>query len=103
MQSTAQQIYLEPNPIPELKIVEKPLYCVGTQVQGWGRDGSWEAFKDDMSALYACNSRWLGGRFITWELEFWTFSKGMQRKRGGYFDVETGVYFYGGRGELKNA
>lgn len=77
-----------------LKVVEQPLYLVGTQVVSLGRENSWEAFKDDLSALYTCNSRWLGGRFVAWTLEILT-PNGLREKRGGYFDTETGTYYFG--------
>lgn len=95
MQNLAVKTY--PVEIPELKVVEQPLYLVGTQVVSLGRENSWEAFKDDLSALYTCNSRWLGGRFVSWTLEA-LGPRGLQKKRGGWMDAETGLYIYGGRG-----
>ena len=94
MQTTAQQNYPEPLPIPELKLIEKPLYYVGTQVISLGRKNSWEAFTDTLSALYVCNSRWICGRFVTWTLKTLT-PNGLRDKRGGYFDTETGTYYFG--------
>jgi hypothetical protein len=94
MQSTAQKLYPEQATIPALKIVEKPLYLVGTQVRGYAGGKSWEAFKDDLSALYVADGRW--GRFTIWTLEA-DGPRGLQKKRGGYTDTETGIFHYGSR------
>jgi len=99
MQNTAQQTYPESNPIPELKIAAPPLYFVGTQVRSLGRENSWEAFKDDMSVLYDTNSRWLGGRYVKWTLSV-PGPFGIKQKRGGYFDMATGIYVFGRRGSI---
>lgn len=96
MQSTAQKLYPEQALIPALKVVEQPLYLVGTQVRGYAGGKSWEAFRDDMSALYSVDARWCGGRFVIWTLEVDT-PRGLEKKRGGYLDAETGTYFYGPR------
>jgi len=96
MQITAQQLYPEQATIPALKVVESPLCFVGTQVRSYAGGQSWEAFKDDMSALYSVDGRWCGGRFALWTLEA-DSPQGLVKKRGGYFDAVTGGYFYGGR------
>lgn len=36
---------------PKLRIVEKPLYLVGTQVRGLNLPGSWEAFTEELQIL----------------------------------------------------
>lgn len=96
MQSTAQKLYPEQATIPALKVVEQPLYLVGTQVRGYAGGRSWEAFKDDLSALYSTDGRWCGGRFVIWTLEA-DGPRGLVKKRGGYTDSETGIFHYGGR------
>lgn len=105
MENTAKQFTAQGKTYPatdspdlHLKVAPPPLYLVGTQVVSLGRENSWEAFTDDLSKLYACNSRWLGGRFVTWHLSA-LGPNGLRQKRGGYFDMETGVYCYGRRGE----
>jgi len=97
MQNTAEQLY-PVAPIPALRAVEPPLYLVGTQVRGYAGGQSWEAFKDDLSALYSVDARWCSGRFILWTLEA-DSPRGLIKKRGGYTDDETGIYFYGPRPE----
>lgn len=98
--NTAQTLHPEPAP-PALSLAPKPLYYTGTQVISLGRENSWEAFKDDLSALYTYNSRWLGGRFIAWTLERLT-PNGLRERSGGYFDMETGIYYFG-KSELYRA
>jgi hypothetical protein len=65
-----------------------------TRASAYTSGTSWEAYKDDMSALYCCDARWMGGRFVIWTLEA-DSPQGLIKKRGGYFDSETGVFFYG--------
>ena len=93
MQNLAVKTY--PVELPELKVVEAPLYLVGTQVRAYAGGKSWEAFKDDLSALYSCDARW--GRFTIWTLEA-DSPRGLQKKRGGYTDSQTGTFYYCGRG-----
>lgn len=97
MQSTAQKLYPEQVTIPALKVVAPPLYLVGTQVRAYSGGKSWEAFRDDLSALYSVDSRWCGGRFQIWTLEA-DGPRGLVKKRSGYTDTETGIFQYGGRG-----
>jgi hypothetical protein len=94
--STAAAEKLDHNQIPELRLVEKPLYLVGTQVRGLNLPGSWEAFKDDLSVLYQQDSRWCGGRFLLWTFEtYGDFGKRLSIRQG-YWIAETGVYIYSG-------
>jgi hypothetical protein len=95
MQSTAQQIHPDQTSIPELKIVEKPLYFVGTQVRALDK-GDWEAFKEDFSKHYVIDSRWCGEKFTSWSLEKYDGYK-LVAKRGGYVDAETGIFHHGSR------
>jgi hypothetical protein len=69
-----------------------------TRASAYPGGKSWEAYKDDLSALYSVDGRWCGGRFILWTLEADT-PRGLVKKRSGYFDTLTGVYFYG-RGRI---
>ncbi|MBU4353828.1 MAG: hypothetical protein KJ822_00615 [Proteobacteria bacterium] len=94
MQNLAVQI--DPIEIPELKVVEAPLYMVGTQARGLGRNGSWEAFREDFSKHYTNDSRWCGGRFVLWTMEQYDGCK-LAKTRGGYLDTITGVHHYGRR------
>jgi hypothetical protein len=94
--NTAAAEKLDHSPIPELRVVEKPLYMVGTQVRGLNLPGSWEAFKDDLSVLYQQDSRWCGGRFLLWTFEtYGDFGKCLSIRQG-YWIAETGVYIYSG-------
>lgn len=88
--------------VPELKVVEAPLYMVGTQIRGLDT-GDWEAFMEDFSKHYATDSRWCGGRFTVWSLEKYDGRK-LMAQRSGYLDHGTGVYFYGQKvGQCKQA
>jgi hypothetical protein len=94
--STAAVVKQEYCQIPEFRVVEKPLYLVGTQVRALHLPGSWEAFKDDLSVLYHQDSRWCGGRFLLWTFEtYGDFGKRLSRRQGHWI-TETGVYIYSG-------
>ena len=94
--STAAAEEQDYSEITELKLVEKPLYLVGTQVRGLNLPGSWEAFKDDLSVLYQQDSRWCGGRFLLWTFEtYGDFGKRLSIRQGHWIS-ETGVYIYFG-------
>jgi len=94
--STAAAKKQDHTEIPELRLVEKPLYLVGTQVRGLNLPGSWEAFKDDLSVLYQQDNRWCGGRFLLCTREtYGDFGKRLSRRQGHWIS-ETGVYIYSG-------
>lgn len=81
---------------PKLRIVEKPLYLVGTQVRGLNLPGSWEAFMEDGSKFYQVDSRWCGGRFYLWTLEVYGDWGKRLKVRQGYWITNTGVFIYTG-------
>ena len=98
MQNLAVKV--DPVEIPELKLVEPPRRLWGTRVNGYPEGQSWEAYKEDYSALYSTDARWCGGRFVLWTLEA-DGPRGLQKKRGGYLDTQTGVAYYCAR-EVQN-
>jgi hypothetical protein len=94
MQNLAVKTY--PVETPELKVVEAPRRLWGTRVSSYPDGQSWEAFKEDFSVIYSCDGRWCGGRYVLWTLEA-DGPRGLQKKRGGYLDTQTGVVYYGRR------
>jgi hypothetical protein len=94
--STAAAVKQDYCQIPELRVVEKPLYLVGTQVRAFHLPGSWEAFKDDLSVLYLQDSRWCGGRFLLCTRETYDVFGKRLSIRQGHWITETGVYIYSG-------
>jgi len=94
--SNATAEKLDHSQIPELRVVEKLLYMVSTQVRGLNLPGSWEAFKDDLSVLYQRDNRWCGGRFILWTHETYGVFGERLSIRQGHWISETGVFIYSG-------
>jgi hypothetical protein len=93
--STAGAEKFDHSPIPELRVVEKPLCLVGTQVQAHPLPGSWRAFTEDGFKFYEVDSRWCG-RFHVWTLEINGEWGRRLKRRQGYWDSRTGIYIYSG-------